>query len=113
MHEMSLAQNILDVVLKAASQNGVKRVIRINIRAGKLRAIIPEQLTFCFGFVSQDSIASGAELSVEILPIRGRCRSCGNEFDVEEFRFVCASCNSEEVEMIQGKELLVANIEAV
>ena len=48
MHEMGLVQNIFDIVLKTAEQNGITKVLRINIRAGQMRAIVPEQLQFCF-----------------------------------------------------------------
>lgn len=52
MHEMGLAQNIMDIVVKTAEQNNVDKVVRINVRAGQLRGIVPEQLQFCFGFVA-------------------------------------------------------------
>ena len=76
MHEMGLAQNILDVVLRSAQENQVKKVLRITMRAGQLRAIVPEQLKFCFGFVAKDSLADGAELVIHVVPIQARCKGC-------------------------------------
>ena len=111
MHEMSLAQNILDIVLNAANQNNVKKVQKITIRAGQLRGIVPEQLRFCFGFVAKDSIAEEADLVVNSLPIRGRCKQCSEEFFVKEFTFKCPQCENEDIEVLQGMELLVENIE--
>jgi hydrogenase nickel incorporation protein HypA/HybF len=111
MHEMSLAQNILDIALKTANVNGVDRVLRITIRAGQLRGIVPEQLKFCFGFVAKDTIAEDSELVVNTLPIKGTCKQCGDLFFVKEYSFVCPVCSSEKVEVIQGMELLVENIE--
>ncbi len=113
MHEMSLAQNILDIVLSTATQNNVKKVIKINIRAGALRGIVPEQLEFCFGFVAKDTIVEEAKLEIETLPIIGKCKQCQHEFSVEEFRFICPECEHEDIDVLQGMELLVANIEAL
>jgi hydrogenase nickel incorporation protein HypA/HybF len=114
MHEMGLAQNIFDIVLRTAEQNGVGKILRINIRAGQLRGIVPEQLQFCFGFVAKESeVVDGAELVVETLPIKGKCKSCQHAFDVEEYRFVCPECAHEDIDVLQGMELLVSNIEAV
>jgi hydrogenase nickel incorporation protein HypA/HybF len=114
MHEMGLAQNIFDIVLRTAEQNGVGKVLRINVRAGQLRGIVPEQLQFCFGFVAKEStVIEGAELAIETLPIKGRCKSCSHEFMVEEYRFVCPECEHEDIDVLQGMELLVSNIEAV
>jgi len=112
MHEMGLVQNIVDIVLKTAEQNGITKVLRINIRAGQLRAIVPKQLQFCFEILSRESkILQGAELVVETLPVKGKCKSCKHEFPVNEYRFVCPECEHEDIDVLQGMELLVANIE--
>ena len=112
MHEMGLVQNIFDIVLKTAEQNSISKVLRINIRAGQMRAIVPQQLQFCFEILSKESpIVEGAELVVEILPVKGKCKSCTHEFAVEEFQFVCPECKHEDIEVLQGMELLVSNIE--
>jgi hydrogenase nickel incorporation protein HypA/HybF len=112
MHEMGLVQNIFDIVLKTAEQNGIAKVLRINIRAGQLRAIVPSQLQFCFQILSRESpILEGAQLMVETLAVKGKCRKCRHEFEVEEYRFVCPSCAHEEIDVLQGMELLVSNIE--
>ena len=112
MHEMGLVQNIFDIVLKTAEQNSISKVLRINIRAGQMRAIVPEQLQFCFEILSKESpVVEGAELVVEILPVKGKCKSCTHEFAVEEFKFVCPECKHEDIEVLQGMELLVSNIE--
>lgn len=114
MHEMGLVQNIFDIVLRTAEKNGIGKVLRINIRAGQLRAIVPEQLQFCFEILSKESpVLEEAKLVVETLPVKAKCRKCRNEFEVEEYRFVCPLCAHEEVDVIQGMELLVSNIEVV
>ena len=112
MHEMGLVQNIFDIVLKTAEQNGIAKVLRVNIRAGQMRAIVPEQLQFCFEILSRESpIVEGAELVVETLPVKGKCKKCRHDFSVEEYRFVCPECANEDIEVVQGMELLVSNIE--
>jgi len=99
--------------MSTATQNNVKEVRKINIRAGKLRGIVPEQLEFCFGFVAKDTIVEKAKLEVETLPVKGKCKKCQHEFWVEEFRFICPECEHEDIDVLQGMELMVANIEAL
>ena len=113
MHEMSLAQNILDIVLNTARQNDVTKVLGITIRAGELRGIVPEQLEFCFGFIAQDSIAEGANLKVNTLAVKARCKSCHRAFFVKEFHFICPACEGTDLETLQGLELLVEHIEVL
>jgi hydrogenase nickel incorporation protein HypA/HybF len=113
MHEMSLAQNILDIVLVTARQHSVQKVLSVSIRAGELRGIVPEQIQFCFGLLTKDSIAEGAELQVNTVAIKARCKGCSKEFPVKEFRFICPACDHAELETLQGLELLVENIEVL
>jgi hydrogenase nickel incorporation protein HypA/HybF len=99
-------------VLNTAEQNDIAKVLRINIRAGQMRAIVPEQLQFCFEILSKESpVMEGAELVIETLPVKGKCKGCMHEFPVEDYTFVCPECQHEDIDVLQGMELLVSNIE--
>ena len=55
MHEMGIAQNILEIALEAAKREGANKITRIDLVAGELRGLVPMQMTFCFGIVAQIS----------------------------------------------------------
>ena len=111
MHEMSIAQSILKIVLVEAQKNGATRVKTVRIRAGELRGIVQEQLGFFFEFITKDTIAEGAAFEVEYIPIKANCKSCEHVFMVKEFEFLCPECESKDVDVIQGMELAVKEIE--
>ena len=111
MHEMSIAQSILDIVVAAAEKENAQRITRINMVAGELRGIVPMQLTFCFGVLAENTIASGAHLSLEILPVEGKCRECDEAFRVVDFLYICPRCGSSSIELTGGTELRVKDIE--
>ena len=111
MHEMSIAQSIADIVLSTASRHDAARVLGVKIQAGRMRGIVPEQLSFCFTFMVRGTIAEGAELVVEEVPIRTRCRRCQRVFEVEDLRFLCPGCGSGDLETLSGMELMVRDIE--
>lgn len=111
MHEMGIAQNILDIALAAANKEGATKISRIDIVAGELRGLVPMQLTFCFGIVAQNTIAAGAYLNVEEAPVNARCKDCGNDFPVVEYEYICPKCKSVNVELTGGTELRVKDIE--
>ena len=111
MHEMGVAQNILDIALKAANQEGATKISRINLLAGELRGIVPMQLSFCFSIVAKDSIASGAYLNVEEVPVSGHCNSCSADFKVEEYNYLCPKCGSTGIQVTGGTELRIKDIE--
>ncbi len=111
MHEMGIAQNILDIAIEAAQREGAIKVTRIDLVAGELRGLVPMQLTFCFSIVAQNTIASGAYLNVEEVPVSARCKDCGVDFPVAEYEYFCPKCKSANVEVTGGTELKVKDIE--
>ena len=54
MHELSIAQNIVTIVVDEAKRAGAASVKTIRIRAGAFRGIVPEQLLFSFDFVKTE-----------------------------------------------------------
>ena len=111
MHEMGIAQNILDIALNAANQEGATKISRINLLAGELRGIVPMQLSFCFSIVAKDSIASGAYLNVEEVPVSGHCNDCNSDFTVKEYNYLCPNCGSAKMQVTGGTELRIKDIE--
>jgi hydrogenase nickel incorporation protein HypA/HybF len=111
MHEMGIAQNILEIAVEAASKEGATRITRIDLVAGELRGIVPMQLTFCFGIVARDTIASGAYLNVEEVPVTAHCEDCQADFTVEEYQYLCPKCGSPRIKVTGGTELRVKDIE--
>jgi hydrogenase nickel incorporation protein HypA/HybF len=113
VHEMAIAQNILDIAIAAAERGGAQRITRVNVVAGEMRAIVPMQLTFCFGIAAENTIASKAELNLDIVPVKGICRACGDDFIVKDFSYICPRCGGSDVEITGGTELRIKDIEVV
>jgi len=111
MHEMAIAQGILDIALDNAERHGAKKISRIRLLIGKMTGVEPESLHFCFSALAAGTKASEAELDIVILPLIGCCRDCGREFPIEAMRFFCPACSSAEVEIISGRELRVEYLE--
>jgi hydrogenase nickel incorporation protein HypA/HybF len=111
MHELSIANSILDIVLRRAREDGFGRVHSVYLKIGRLSGIEPESLRFCFGVVSADTIAESARIEVELVPLRGKCARCGEEFDMAEIGFVCPRCHNSNIEVISGTEMLMDKME--
>jgi len=103
MHELGITRNIVSIVTEKARGEPVRRV---TIAIGKLSAVLPEAIQFCFDIVSQGTVAEGAEL--EILEIAGtaKCRTCGSQFELEQLYGRCP-CGSADITRLTGEELLI------
>jgi hydrogenase nickel incorporation protein HypA/HybF len=111
LHELSIAESLLEIVVEEARANGLERIRKISLRIGEFAAVVPESLNFCFELVSRDTIASGAVLEIESIPVTARCDKCDLSFDVRDQVFLCPRCGDPVFELISGRELSVSSIE--
>lgn len=103
MHELGITRNIVAIVCEKAKTD---RVTRVTIAIGKLSAVLPQAVRFCFDVVSRGTVLEGAEL--EIIEIEGtaKCRTCGTHFTLEHLYGRCP-CGSADLTRLTGEELLV------
>jgi hydrogenase nickel incorporation protein HypA/HybF len=108
MHELALADAVVAI---AARHAGERRVVRVELRVGALRQVVPDALEFAFGLVAEGTPVEGAELVMEFVPAAGRCRGCGTQSVLPAFPLLCPGCGSADLELTQGEELLVDALE--
>ncbi len=112
MHEMGLALEILEIARASIPADlPSARVARVNLRVGKLAAVVPESLRFCFEIAARETPLAGAELAIEEIPVSARCRACGERWTVTEPVFLCRACGGGAVEILSGRELDIVSIE--
>jgi len=112
MHEMGIAQQIVKIAAAYVPEEMARYPVeRINVRIGKLTAVVPESLGFCFEIIAGETSLSGAELRIEAVPARGRCRECDFEWEITTPVFSCEKCGGASVEIVSGRELEVVSIE--
>jgi hydrogenase nickel incorporation protein HypA/HybF len=112
MHELSLAQSILDIVEQEMTRHGASRVNVIRLDVGEFTAVVPESLSFCFEVIAKGTPLEGVKLELNPVPLTGRCKGCGEEFKIQAFNFTCPRCEAKDIETIAGKELQIKEIEA-
>ena len=112
MHELSVAQKIIEVAEEQARDSGLSSITAIKVRIGGLTTVVPEALDFCFGFAKEDTLAGDASLIIEEVKAEGRCNACESVFPVDAFFFlVCPSCGATDTMLLKGRELDLLSIE--
>ena len=111
MHEMSIAQSLIDIINEEMVKNNasVLRTVRLNV--GEMSAVVPDSLEFCFSILTAKTPLEGVRLIMDIVPLKGYCRECEDTFKIENYLFVCPSCGNGQVETIEGKDLSIVEME--
>jgi hydrogenase nickel incorporation protein HypA/HybF len=111
MHELGITENIISIVTEHAEEKGANKVTKIHLKIGEMTQIVDDCISFYFEQLSEGTIAEGAELIFDKIPIRVRCSKCGMEKEASDYDFICPSCKTVCIEFINGRELAVDNIE--
>ncbi|MDX1425943.1 MAG: hydrogenase maturation nickel metallochaperone HypA [Kiloniellales bacterium] len=107
MHEMGITRNIVSIVSERARP---RKVLRVRLEIGRLSAVMPDAIRFCFDVISKGTLLDGAELEIVEIPGRARCRACGEEIALETL-FARCPCGSRALERLAGEELNIKEME--
>jgi hydrogenase nickel incorporation protein HypA/HybF len=111
MDEREIASSVLAAVDQAAYQHSVNRIATVHLAIGGRRVFDPERLQAAFAQAARGTVAEGAQLSVNVLPVRHRCMNCGLTFDGGPTETPCPNCIHPHTEMIGGEELHLVDVE--
>ena len=109
MHELGVTRNIVAIVSEHA---GDKKVNRVLLEIGRLSAIMPDAIRFCFDVCSKNTPLENATLQINEVPGLARCKECGNEFEIEQLFGRC-KCGSNHIQCIAGEEMKIKEMEAI
>lgn len=107
VHELSITQSIVSICEENAGGQAVKRV---TLEIGKLSAVMPDAVRFCFEVCAAGTVAEGAELLIIETPGRAVCQACGAEFEINALFGKC-DCGSSDLRVVAGEEMKVKELE--
>ncbi len=112
MHEMGIALEIIDIVKSSIPADlADARVQSVNLKIGKLSAVVTQSLRFCFEIAAKDTPLAGASLVIEEIPVVARCKACRHEWTITGPAFSCEQCSSGSIDLLSGRELDIQSIE--
>ncbi len=111
---MGIALQIIEIAVGSLPADlGEARVAAINLKIGKLAAVVPVSLRFCFEVAIKDTPLAGAKLVIEEVPVVARCKDCQAQWTIDAPVFICQTCESGSLEILSGRELDIESIEVV
>lgn len=111
MHELSVAQALVEQVDAVIRAHDATRASLIRVRIGPLAGIVPELLASAFPLAAAGSRMEHAELALVAAPIRVSCEHCGAETEAAMNRLLCAECGDWHTRIVSGDELLLESVE--
>lgn len=111
MHEMSLAEGVLQLIEDAAQQQSFARVTAVWLEIGQLAGVEAEAMAFCFDAVTRGSVAEGARLEIVATPGSGWCMQCAETVPLAEVFGACPKCGRHQVRVTGGTEMRVKELE--
>ena len=111
MHELSLSLALVAQVESAARAERASRVLSLRLAIGAISGVERSALEFAWPLAAEGTLASGATLVVEEVPLGIRCRACGKESNPELVLIRCAHCGGAEVDIVAGREFVLRSLE--
>lgn len=109
MHELGIMQNLIDI---ARAHAGERKVVRVCIEVGRLTAVLPEAMQFCFQACAEKTSLDGAVLEINEVEGLGVCRDCKRQVALNLFDNRC-QCGSLSIECLKGQELKLVSLEVL
>ena len=111
MHELSIAQNIVEIVLANLPAGEEHSVRSVKLKVGEQSGVVADSLEFCFTAITQGTPLDGVVLDIVRMPFVLKCRECDTSFQSEAGTVLCPSCGGMDVEVLSGTELEVVELE--
>ncbi len=110
MHELSLLENVREILENHALSQKFSKVTKVTLEIGKLSSVEPDALCFGFDVVMNGSLAENAELIISEIAGLGICQQCSLQVELETSYDPCPHCGSPFVKIIQGAEMKIKDL---
>ncbi len=110
MHELSLCEDLLDQALTIAQQHQAKYIEALTLIIGPLAGVEPLLLENAFAILKIGTLAETATLIIQSSPVIIVCLVCNQESTVSANHLVCHHCHSNDTQLLNGAELILANL---
>lgn len=111
MHEMSLAEGILQVLETEAAKQAFTKVKTVWLEIGALAGVEVQALEFAFEVVRRGSIAEQAQLVIIHFPAQAWCMPCAQVVEIRQRFDACPHCGSYQLQVSAGDEMRIKELE--
>jgi hydrogenase nickel incorporation protein HypA/HybF len=111
MHELPIAQSILDISVRHAQKVGATRITDLHLVIGKLSYVVDDSIQFYWDMIAENTIAEGAQLHFQRIPAEFLCLDCNQRYAPDGETLACPYCQSTRVKLAAGDEFRLESID--
>ncbi|WDL74135.1 hydrogenase/urease nickel incorporation protein HypA [Helicobacter winghamensis] len=112
MHEFSIVSSLLESCEKIAKENKANKILVVHVEIGERSGVNPMLLQSAFSEFKIGSKCENAELDVNFKKVELTCKSCGAIGEAHGINYTkCPKCQSENVFISAGNEMLLLRLE--
>lgn len=113
MHELSLVEDMRELILARAAAEGFSKVEKVWLEVGELSCVEAEAMAFCFASVMAGTPVEGAVLEIVPIPGKGHCQECDQISAISQLFDACPVCGSFGLQLLQGREVRVRSLAVI
>ncbi len=111
MHEVGIAEAILEAGQTEAARIAGARLVSIRVRVGKLSGVDMAALEFALDALRRGTDLETVSIELEAMPRLNACRACGHRFETEMYAENCPQCDAAGPMLVGGEELELTSVE--
>ena len=111
MHEYSIVQALLNQCENYVAENKAQSVTKVVVKIGVMSGVEPHLLEIAFETFKEKTICDSAEFVMNIQPLTITCKECNVISELKEIYYKCPSCESLDVEVLDGEEMFLMSLE--
>lgn len=111
MHEMSLAENVVQILEEQSRLQSFRKVKQVWLHIGQLSSVDADALSFCLDIVSRNTLAAGAIFNILHEAGRGWCMICEKPIEVPAFGTGCPFCGRYQIQITEGEAIRLGKLQ--
>ncbi len=111
MHEYSIVQALIEQCEGYVTENAAQKVTKVVVKIGKMSGVEPYLLETAFETFKEDGICHDAEFVMHVQPLTIQCIECNATTELEKIYYRCPKCESLEIKVVDGEDMLLMSLE--
>jgi len=111
MHEYSIVQALIDQCEENARRHNATKIKKVVVKIGVMSGVEPDLLKIAFETFKEGTMCEGCEYIQNIQKLKIRCLKCDSVSELERYEYACPKCQSIDVEVIDGEDMFLMQLE--